>query len=43
LYLGEQAVFPSFFDSAVGGTGAHPLAGMGSGFNKIKSNEPNPR
>ena len=24
---------PSFFDSAVGGTGPHPLSGMGSGFN----------
>ena len=40
IVSGRAGGIPSFFDSAVGGTGAHPLAGMGSGFNKIKSNEP---
>ena len=31
---------PSFFDSAVGGTGPHPLSGMGSGFSRVKKGEP---
>ena len=37
---GRAGGIPSFFDSAIGGTGAHPLAGMGSGFNKLQANQP---
>jgi Xaa-Pro aminopeptidase len=40
IVSGRAGGIPSFFDSAVGGTGAHPLAGMGSGFHRIKQNEP---
>ena len=40
IVSGRAGGIPSFFDSAVGGTGAHPLAGMGSGFHRIKPNEP---
>ena len=40
IVAGRAGGIPSFFDSAVGGAGPHPLAGMGSGFNKIKRNEP---
>jgi len=40
IVSGRAGGIPSFFDSAVGGTGAHPLAGMGSGFHRIKLNEP---
>ena len=40
IVAGSAGCSPSFFDSAVGGAGPHPLAGMGSGFNKIKRNEP---
>ena len=40
IVSGRAGGIPSFFDSAVGGAGPHPLAGMGSGFNKIKRNEP---
>jgi Xaa-Pro aminopeptidase len=40
IVSGRAGGIPSFFDSAVGGTGAHPLSGMGSGFRRIKSNEP---
>ena len=40
IVSGRAGGVPSFFDSAVGGAGPHPLAGMGSGFNKIKRNEP---
>ena len=40
IVSGRAGGIPSFFDSAVGGTGAHPLSGMGSGFNRIKTNEP---
>jgi len=40
IVTGRAGGIPSFFDSAVGGTGAHPLAGMGSGFHRIKPNEP---
>ena len=40
IVSGRAGGVPSFFDSAVGGVGPHPLAGMGSGFNKIKKNEP---
>jgi len=37
---GRAGGVSSFFDSAVGGTGPHPLAGMGSGFRQIKTDEP---
>lgn len=40
IVAGRAGGIPSFFDSAVGGTGAHPLSGMGSGFTKVKLNEP---
>ena len=40
IVSGRAGGVPSFFDSAVGGSGPHPLAGMGSGFNRIKPNEP---
>ncbi|MDA8531149.1 hypothetical protein N9K54_07485, partial [Candidatus Poseidonia alphae] len=40
IVAGRAGGIPSFFDSAVGGTGAHPLSGMGSGFTKVKPNEP---
>ena len=40
IVSGRAGGVPSFFDSAVGGAGPHPLAEMGSGFNKIKRNEP---
>ena len=38
--VSRAAGVPSFFDSAIGGTGPHPMASMGSGFTKIKPNEP---
>ena len=40
IVAGRAGGIPSFFDSAVGGTGPHPLGGMGAGFSKIKRNEP---
>ncbi|MDG1552735.1 MAG: M24 family metallopeptidase, partial [Candidatus Poseidonia sp.] len=40
IVAGRAGGIPSFFDSAIGGTGAHPLSGMGSGFTKVKLNEP---
>ncbi|HIF45317.1 MAG TPA: M24 family metallopeptidase [Candidatus Poseidoniales archaeon] len=40
IVAGRAGGIPSFFDSAVGGTGPHPMASMGSGFSKIKVNEP---
>lgn len=40
IVAGRAGGIPSFFDSAVGGTGPHPLSGMGSGFSKVKNNEP---
>lgn len=40
IVAGRAGGIPSFFDSAVGGTGAHPLSGMGSGFTKVKRGEP---
>lgn len=40
IVSGRAGGIPSFFDSAIGGAGPHPLAGMGSGFNKVKANEP---
>ena len=40
IVSGRAGGIPSFFDSAIGGTGPHPLAGMGSGFNKLQPNQP---
>ena len=40
IVSGRAGGIPSFFDSAIGGSGPHPLAGMGSGFNKVKAKEP---
>ena len=40
IVSGRAGGIPSFFDSAIGGTGPHPLSGMGSGFSKIKENQP---
>ncbi|MEE2746880.1 MAG: M24 family metallopeptidase [Candidatus Thermoplasmatota archaeon] len=37
---GRAGGVPTFFDSAVGGTGAHPLAALGAGFNRVKSGDP---
>lgn len=37
---GRAGGVPSFFDSAIGGTGPHPMAGMGSGFTKLEENQP---
>jgi Xaa-Pro aminopeptidase len=39
IIAGRAGGIPSFFDSALGGVGAHPLSSMGSSFNKIKANE----
>ena len=40
IVSGRAGGIPSFFDSAIGGTGPHPLAGMGAGFNKLQPNQP---
>ena len=40
IVSGRAGGVSSFFDSAVGGTGPHPLSGMGSGFRRIKTDEP---
>ena len=40
IVAGRAGGVPSFFDSAIGGTGPHPMASMGSGFTTIKANEP---
>jgi Xaa-Pro aminopeptidase len=37
---GRAGGVPTFFDSAVGGTGAHPLAALGAGFNRVKAGDP---
>ena len=37
---GRAAGVPTFFDSAVGGTGAHPLAALGAGFTRVKAGDP---
>ena len=39
IVAGQAGGIPSF-DSAVGGTGPHPLSGMGSGFNRAKTGDP---
>ena len=40
IVSGRAGGIPSFFDSAIGGTGPHPMAGMGSGFYKLQTNQP---
>ncbi len=40
IVSGRAGGIPSFFDSAIGGTGAHPLAGMGAGFTKLQAKQP---
>lgn len=40
IVSGRAGGIPSFFDSAIGGTGPHPMASMGSGFTTIKANVP---
>ena len=40
IVAGRAGGIPSFFDSAVGGTGPHPLSGMGSGFTRVKKGDP---
>jgi len=40
IVAGRSGGVTSFFDSAVGGAGPHPLAGMGSGFRKVRADEP---
>ena len=40
IVSGRAGGIPSFFDSAIGGTGPHPMAGMGSGFSKLQTNQP---
>ncbi len=37
---GPSAAVPTFFDSALGATGPHPLAGLGAGFKRIRVGEP---
>jgi len=40
IVAGRAGGIPSFFDSAVGGTGPHPLSGMGAGFSTVNPGEP---
>jgi Xaa-Pro dipeptidase len=37
---GASGSLPTFFDSAIGGAGPHPLAALGAGFKKIQRGEP---
>ena len=37
---GRAGAVPTFFDSAVGATGPHPLAALGAGFKRIAAGEP---
>ena len=37
---GQSGAIPSYFDSAIGGAGANPLASLGAGHKKIRKNEP---
>ena len=37
---GSAGAVPTFFDSAVGATGPHPLAALGAGFKRIGKGEP---
>ena len=40
IVAGRAGGIPSFFDSAVGGSGPHPMSSMGSGFSKVIKDEP---
>jgi Xaa-Pro aminopeptidase len=40
IAAGQSGAVPTYFDSAVGGTGPHPFAGLGAGFHRIKVGEP---
>ncbi|MBC8437994.1 MAG: aminopeptidase P family N-terminal domain-containing protein, partial [Euryarchaeota archaeon] len=40
ITAGNSGAVPSYFDSAVGGTGPHPFASLGAGFNRIKPRAP---
>ena len=40
VVAGRAGGVPSFFDSAIGGTGPHPMSGMGAGFTRVKKGEP---
>lgn len=40
IAAGHSGAVPSYFDSAVGGTGPHPFASLGAGFHRIKPGEP---
>ncbi len=40
IAAGSSGSVPTYFDSAVGGTGPHPMAGLGAGFHRIKRGEP---
>ena len=37
---GSSGAIPSYFDSAIGGSGANPLASLGAGHKKIRKGEP---
>ena len=40
IAAGHSGAVPTYFDSAVGGTGPHPMASLGAGFHRIKPGEP---
>lgn len=40
IAAGHSGAVPTYFDSAVGGTGPHSFAGLGAGFHRIKAGEP---
>ena len=40
IVAGRAGGIPSFFDSAIGGSGPHPMSSMGSGFSKVVKDEP---
>lgn len=40
IAAGHSGAVPSYFDSAIGGTGPHPFASLGAGFHRIKIGEP---
>lgn len=40
IAAGRSGGIPSFFDSAVGGTGGSPISPLGAGFSKIREGEP---
>jgi Xaa-Pro aminopeptidase len=40
IVAGRAGGIPSFFDSAIGGSGPHPMSSMGSGFSKVIKDEP---